>query len=84
LRGGVVGDLGFGAVGVVVGVAVGNGARCARARGLLVQGVRVDKGAVLGLGLGAIVEDPDNLGLSVWALGTVGGGQLTVIMDSRM
>ena len=56
----VVGNLGLGAV----GVAVGDGARLARARVLLVQGVGVDKSAVAGGGLGAVVEDPDNLGES--------------------
>lgn len=52
-----VGDLGLGAV----GEAVGDGTRGARAGLLLVQGVRVDKGAVARGRLGAVVEDPDNL-----------------------
>lgn len=54
---GNVGVLGFRAV----GVAVGYGARGAGARMLFVEGVGVDEGAVAGLGLGAVVEDPDNL-----------------------
>lgn len=32
-----------------------------------VEGVRVDKGAVAGLGLRAVVEDPYNLGVCVLA-----------------
>jgi hypothetical protein len=56
-------DLGFRAV----HVAVGDGARLARARELLVQGIRVDEGAVAGMGLRAVVEYPHNLGLSVSA-----------------
>jgi len=53
---GNVGVLGFRAV----GVAVGYGARGAGAWVLFVEGVGVDEGAVAGLGLGAVVEDPDN------------------------
>lgn len=52
-------ELGFWA-GLRVG-GVGDGARGAGAWVLFVEGVRVDEGAVGGLGLGAIVEDPDDL-----------------------
>ena len=52
-----VGNLGLRAV----GVAVGDGAGRARAGLLLVQGIRVDEGAVARGWLGAVVEDPDNL-----------------------
>lgn len=57
-----VGDLGLRAV----GVAVGDGAGRARARVLLVQGVRVDESAVARGRLGSVVEDPYNLRRSVW------------------
>lgn len=68
-----------------VQVGVGDGARRAGARVLLVQGVRVDKGAVGGVRLGAIVEDPDNLrGVSGRVATEGGGGRLTATMDSRM
>jgi hypothetical protein len=59
------------------GVAVGDGARGARARVLFVQGVRVDKGAVGGLRLGAVVEDPYNLSvLGAEAAGVRAGADL--------
>lgn len=75
----LVGDLGFGAV----GVAVGDGTRGAGAWVLFVEGIRVDKGAVAGLWLGAIVEDPDNLGdVSRWSRSAC--EVLTVMMASRM
>jgi hypothetical protein len=69
LRGGVhlrrlLVDLGLWAV----HVAVGDGTRGARAWVLLVEGIRVDEGAVAGLRLRAVVEYPDNLGLLVRVL----------------
>jgi hypothetical protein len=74
-------DLGFRAD----GVAVGDGARGARARVLLVQGIRVDKGAVAGLRLRAVVEDPYDLGmLEMEAAGAWVGAELTQIMESSM
>jgi len=63
-----VGGLGFGPVGVTVG----DGAGRARAGVLLVQGVGVDKGAVAGLRLRSVVEDPDDLGMLV----EIGGGRV--------
>ena len=40
------------------------------------EGVGVDEGAVGGLGLGAVVEDPDDLwgGVSGWVFGEMGIG----------
>lgn len=48
-----------------VRVAIRNGARRARAWLLLVQGIRIDKSAMAGLRLRAVVEDPDNLGITI-------------------
>jgi len=79
LRGLVV-DLGFG----TVGVAVGDGARGARAGVFLVQSVRIDKGAVAGLGLRAVVEDPHNLGWLALGRKDRMGRWLTATMDRRM
>ena len=49
-----------------------------------VEGVRVDKGAVARGGLGAVVEDPDNLRALVCVVSRSGREERTEIMESRM
>jgi len=64
---------------------VGDWARGARGGVFFVEGVGVDEGAVGGLGLGAVVEDPDDLGVvSGGDLVRGGIGGRTAIMERRM